>query len=330
MAQAGSAQREPSMEEILASIRRIIEDNDTGRKPELSVAPAADPVDFEVERVANAVVEVDAFRSELQASPVRTEPQAAPPARSEAKPMSLAEVQAQVAEEDAHDDEYPTLKAGNDAGPIPVVTLRSEQPQPAGVEEEPTFEIVPATSHVEPAAEEPVRAEATPTPRPAIISEHASRQVAAAFGELSDAFAARSKKTFDEMAEEMLRPMLQDWLDNNLPTLVERLVREEIERVARNSRAGNRVTSSELIAAAAELDAVAGDVWRWRSGDPVAGADGSGRDHPRLTGLMALLLHCAGPSPRYLMLDNTAAFAAVDLPLAFRFTPERPFPDSSD
>ena len=27
--------------------------------------------------------------------------------------------------------------------------------------------------------------------------------------------------------------MLQDWLDNNLPTLVERLVREEIERVAR-------------------------------------------------------------------------------------------------
>ena len=37
----------------------------------------------------------------------------------------------------------------------------------------------------------------------------------------------------DQIAEEMIRPMLQDWLDNNLPTLVERLVREEIERVAR-------------------------------------------------------------------------------------------------
>jgi cell pole-organizing protein PopZ len=35
------------------------------------------------------------------------------------------------------------------------------------------------------------------------------------------------------MAEQMLRPMLQEWLDNNLPVLVERLVREEIERVAR-------------------------------------------------------------------------------------------------
>ena len=29
--------------------------------------------------------------------------------------------------------------------------------------------------------------------------------------------------------------LLQDWLDNNLPTLVERLVREEIERVARGA-----------------------------------------------------------------------------------------------
>ncbi|RWB20115.1 MAG: DUF2497 domain-containing protein, partial [Mesorhizobium sp.] len=78
-------------------------------------------------------------------------------------------------------------------------------------------------------------ADLPPAP-PAILSEHVGRQVAAAFGELSDAFASRGKKTFDEMAEEMLRPMLQDWLDNNLPTLVERLVREEIERVARGAQ----------------------------------------------------------------------------------------------
>jgi cell pole-organizing protein PopZ len=66
-----------------------------------------------------------------------------------------------------------------------------------------------------------------------IISPVASRQVAAAFGQLSEAFALRANRTFDEMAEQMLRPMLQEWLDNNLPVLVERLVREEIERVAR-------------------------------------------------------------------------------------------------
>ena len=71
--------------------------------------------------------------------------------------------------------------------------------------------------------------------RQSLISDQAGKQVAAAFGELSDAFAARSKKSLDDMAEDMLRPMLQDWLDNNLPLLVERLVREEIERVARGS-----------------------------------------------------------------------------------------------
>ena len=82
-----------------------------------------------------------------------------------------------------------------------------------------------------PAVSRPVE---RPSPKPVgIISERAERQVAAAFGELSEAFAARAQKTFDEMAEDMMRPMLRDWLDNNLPVLVERLVREEIERVAR-------------------------------------------------------------------------------------------------
>jgi cell pole-organizing protein PopZ len=37
----------------------------------------------------------------------------------------------------------------------------------------------------------------------------------------------------DELVREMLRPMLKAWLDDNLPSLVERLVRAEIERVSR-------------------------------------------------------------------------------------------------
>ena len=94
-----------------------------------------------------------------------------------------------------------------------ALDVRREEPSPRA-------SVVPA-----PAAEAALK--------PAIISHSAGRQVAAAFGELSEAFAARSKKTFDDLAEQMLRPMLQDWLDNNLPILVERLVREEIERVAR-------------------------------------------------------------------------------------------------
>ena len=60
--------------------------------------------------------------------------------------------------------------------------------------------------------------------------------MAASFSELSEAFAARSQKRFDEMAQEMIEPLLRDWMENNLPTLVERLVREEIERVARGAQ----------------------------------------------------------------------------------------------
>ena len=41
----------------------------------------------------------------------------------------------------------------------------------------------------------------------------------------------------DDLASELLRPMLQQWLDDNLPVIVERLVRAEIERVARGGRA---------------------------------------------------------------------------------------------
>nr|WP_245581923.1 DUF2497 domain-containing protein [Phyllobacterium phragmitis] len=66
-----------------------------------------------------------------------------------------------------------------------------------------------------------------------IISQATGRQVAAAFEDLSAAMRAEQRRSFDEVAEEILRPMLQDWLDNNLPGLVERLVREEIERVVR-------------------------------------------------------------------------------------------------
>ncbi|MEQ8739449.1 MAG: DUF2497 domain-containing protein, partial [Hoeflea sp.] len=69
-----------------------------------------------------------------------------------------------------------------------------------------------------------------------LVSMQTGEKVAAAFGELTAAIAAGQTRSFDEIAEEMLKPMLTQWLDDNLPTLVERLVREEIERVSRGTR----------------------------------------------------------------------------------------------
>jgi hypothetical protein len=247
MAQTSSVQREPSMEEILASIRRIIEDSDTVRKgpDEMPGRAAADSG-----RLDSAVIEVDAFRAELRAARIMPEVEPMP---------TLADVQARIAaEEEAishgaasdYEAELPVLEDHYAETAVPAApewSLVAEPTEAAAPEPEMRHDEGPQAAWDELPVEQPAADEArgfeaprfeTVSAAPAdvarsIISEHTGRQVAAAFGELSEAFAARSRKTFDEMAEQMLRPMLQDWLDNNLPTLVERLVREEIERVAR-------------------------------------------------------------------------------------------------
>ncbi|WP_193227625.1 PopZ family protein [Aureimonas psammosilenae] len=70
----------------------------------------------------------------------------------------------------------------------------------------------------------------------ALLSAEAGDQVASAFGDLARAIREGQMRSMEQMAREMLRPMLQEWLDDNLPRIVERLVREEIERVARGAR----------------------------------------------------------------------------------------------
>src|SRR5690606_26232631 len=101
---------------------------------------------------------------------------------------------------------------------------------------EPVAEAV-AAPIVEPIAEERA-AEPAAASRDvaAIVSPDVGARVAQSFGALAQALDAGPRRSFYEIAEEMLRPMLQEWLDDNLPTLVERLVREEIERVARGPR----------------------------------------------------------------------------------------------
>ena len=44
-----------------------------------------------------------------------------------------------------------------------------------------------------------------------------------------------SGPTVDELARTLLRPMLKEWLDANLPAIVEAQVRKEVERIARSA-----------------------------------------------------------------------------------------------
>ncbi len=104
----------------------------------------------------------------------------------------------------------------------------------------------PQPNHEVQRVAEPQAARAAPRavePRPgppaasrSLLSPRANAAVAASFGDLAKVLADRNAREIDQVVEDLLRPMLKSWLEDNLPSLVERLVREEIERVSRGGR----------------------------------------------------------------------------------------------
>jgi uncharacterized protein len=69
-----------------------------------------------------------------------------------------------------------------------------------------------------------------------LLSPEADEAVALSFGALSANLEVRSAELADSMVRDMLRPMVKEWLDDNLPAMVERLVRDEIQRIARGRK----------------------------------------------------------------------------------------------
>jgi uncharacterized protein len=91
--------------------------------------------------------------------------------------------------------------------------------------------VAPAASYAQPQAHYQPQA-------PRMLSNSAEAATQAAFRHLSDSLFAHGMggRSLEDVTRELLRGMLKQWLDDNLPPLVERLVREEISRVARNGR----------------------------------------------------------------------------------------------
>jgi cell pole-organizing protein PopZ len=71
------------------------------------------------------------------------------------------------------------------------------------------------------------------TARQAILSQNTVNSVESAFNALANTVLSNNARTLEDLVKEMLRPMLKSWLDDNLPALVERIVKAEIERVSR-------------------------------------------------------------------------------------------------
>ncbi|HEY1072356.1 DUF2497 domain-containing protein [Brevundimonas sp.] len=185
--------QEPTMEEILASIRRIISEDDA---PAETAAAAPEPV---VEIAPEPV---------LEAAPLVAEP-----APVEDEVLELTERY-----------EAPVAESIGDLDVADVAPFPAAQPDPAP-------------------------APAAAPDYDSLVGESAAASAASAFAGLAATFqkpeapAASapqdlpfvSGNTVEAMVQAMLRPMLKDWLDANLPGIVEAQVRKEVERIARNA-----------------------------------------------------------------------------------------------
>jgi uncharacterized protein len=199
--------QEPTMEEILASIRRIISEDDApAETPPAAAAPTPEP--------------------EPEPEPAAAETVFAAPAEPEAEPEAVEEDVLELTE--LYEAPAEEASSSETIGDLDIVETA---PEP-----EPEAELVET-------------ADAAPEPAyDALVGESAAASAASAFAGLAASFkkpqapAAASGdlpfvsgNTVEAMVAEMLRPLLKDWLDNNLPGIVQAAVQKEVERIARSA-----------------------------------------------------------------------------------------------
>lgn len=120
--------------------------------------------------------------------------------------------------------------AGAGALQPPPMAPPHAAPQPMGPQRATVTSLRP------PPAPEEEMAPGRPGRRKDLLSPAVDAAVTAAFGSLGDLVLPHQDRTVEDLVKEILRPMLKEWLDKNLPDIVERLVRQEIERVSRTTR----------------------------------------------------------------------------------------------
>lgn len=274
--------QEPSMEEILASIRRIMADEDEPAsrapvRPEAAARPRNEAPRGEA-GVSEPRPRRAAEPAPQERRPPPQHPAAAPPqwrappepARHpprvwlgdedeavfaeaaevlrQARPMrrpARPEVPASHAEARAMDDQGAHPERAS-VPPDERRPARSAPPAPEGVREQ--HAPRPRVAHPRPdglagaqdgaGAQHDPRRDAPPDAarRRDLLSPNVDAAVMAAFHSLGDVVLPQRERTVEDLVKDILRPMLKDWLDANLPVIVEGLVRAEIERVARRPR----------------------------------------------------------------------------------------------
>jgi uncharacterized protein len=229
--------QEPSMEEILASIRRIIAD-DEAKPAGDKAAPAAKPAMRDIPPSAIPAAAPKAAPPPKPAAP----PPAPPPAA--ATPNSQDDIDAMLASLDEATPEADIRPSQPDADVFDLtdeMALPDPPPPPPAPAATSFQKVVPQddlefsessarTTPPRPAFEPPPIETAPAHP---ILSRTTVNAVESAFNTLANTVLSNNARTLEDLVKEMLRPMLKSWLDDNLPGLVERIVKAEIERVSR-------------------------------------------------------------------------------------------------
>jgi cell pole-organizing protein PopZ len=214
------------MEEILASIRQIIsEDGEgadkagTGQAEASGGAATSDPGE---ERAAAADADEEDTGARAKKGPDMD-------ARAEADLAKAEEAFSSDGEASGDDgdsrDEEPMSESSDD--PVGAVNEFAAEPDSdSDVEESISMAMSAQSQHQTPA----------PIGDENLLSEDSDQVVHGAFSALAHTILAQNARTLEDLVSEMLQPMLKGWLDDNLPSLVERLVKEEIDRVSRGRR----------------------------------------------------------------------------------------------
>ncbi len=234
--------QEPSMEEILASIRRIIADDEA--KPAAAEKPSSPPP-----AAAKPEPPAKPVMKDIPPSAIAPAPKPAPkPAPAPPPPPPAPEPAAASNNQDDIDAMLASLDAATaepEVRPPPpeadVFELTDEMavpdPAPAAssfskIEPEDDIEFSESARAARQPAYEPPPFESA-TPMQQILSRSTVSAVESAFNSLANTVLSNNARTLEDLVKEMLRPMLKSWLDDNLPGLVERIVKAEIERVSR-------------------------------------------------------------------------------------------------
>jgi len=260
-----AAAKESSMEDILSSIRKIISDDDNNsgdsagtvemEKPQAqpeAVVSSPEPTSPEPSTSAKSdapsLADIAAnVKAGVLTPPSKPTPEAAAPKETavpqvevrseqaapapEGSGLKLSEIVAKMSAFKGESEEQAKLAAEELPAPTETVKVVKQEAAPEPVAE-PEPAIIEAKTEVTEVKPEPVSEPSkteTEEFKTALMSPSSDDAVAGSFDRLKRS----AMDDMDAKTEAILRPMLREWLDENLPTMVERLVREEIERVSR-------------------------------------------------------------------------------------------------